>query len=389
MREWRDKASMWCASQVDVFKFLRNPLPTRSVTIEEGEIIHVHPDQIEQALMSFWNGLETWTEQDYDRARRALEEHYSFLLLRVGHASVLLPMHLADIAKRAKPSAFGLDGWTHSEVAALPMQAWFWFLIVCGVSPLSLLTSVWIPLSKTGRHVCAPKDVRPIDVFSVLMRVPATASTRMVKPWARQVLHPGQYATQGGVLMALGKIAWDTELSLVGCRSLRGISLDFETMFNMRAGLIAAEVASYMGLSFGNIVDLIAPVLCAVGTWRLPMSALPTPFATPRGLPQGESAISPVLWRISRAIPEVSVCAYVDDVNMITGSRDHLVRVVAFVKEFADHFTLSLSQAKTKLWASDSVAHEQLHADFGFGVDRSLCALGGEWPTNRGAQTEV
>ena len=80
------------------------------------------------------------------------------------------------------------------------------------------------------------------------------------------------------------------------------------------------------------------------------------------------------------------MCAYVDDVNMITGSRDHLVRVVAFVKEFADHFTLSLSQAKTKLWASDTAAHEQLHGDLGFGVDKSFCALGGEWPTNRGAK---
>ena len=78
--------------------------------------------------------------------------------------------------------------------------------------------------------------------------------------------------------MALGKIAWDTELSLVGCRSFWGISLDFEKMFNMLSGLIAAEVASFMGLSFGNIVDLIAPVLCSVGTWKLPMSALANPL---------------------------------------------------------------------------------------------------------------
>ena len=40
-------------------------------------------------------------------------------------------------------------------------------------------------------------------------------------------------------------------------------------MFNMLSGLIAAEVAGFMGLSFGNIVDLIAPVLCSVGTWNL------------------------------------------------------------------------------------------------------------------------
>ena len=140
----------------------------------------------------------------------ALEEFYSFLLPRVEHASVLLPLHLADVAKRAKPSSYGLDGWTHAELAALPMQAWFWFLVVCAVCPLSIFSSVSVvfkrvPLSKTGSQTCKPKDIRPIDVFSVLMRIHATAATRIVKPWARQVLHPGQYASQGGVLTALGQ----------------------------------------------------------------------------------------------------------------------------------------------------------------------------------------
>ena len=84
---------------------LENPVPTTSVTIEEGDNIHVHPEHVEQALMRCWLALETWTEQEYQKARWALEEHYSFLLPRVEHASVLLPMHLADIAKRAKPSS--------------------------------------------------------------------------------------------------------------------------------------------------------------------------------------------------------------------------------------------------------------------------------------------
>ena len=99
-----------------------------------------------------------------------------------------------------------------------------------------------------------------------------------------------------------------------------------------------------------------------------------------------ELAISPMLWRISRAIPEVNVCAYVDDVNVITETREHLERTVAYVKEFADHFTLSLSQAKTKLWASETAAHEHLQVELGFSVQRSFCALGGEWPTNRGVR---
>ena len=97
-----------------------------------------------------------------------------------------------------------------------------------------------------------------------------------------------------------------------------------------------------------------------------------------------ELAISPLLWRISRSIPEVDVCAYVDDVNVIAETREHLERAVTFVREFAEHFTLSLSQAKTKLWATQVQAHEQLQVAMRFGIQRFFCALGGEWPTNRG-----
>ena len=64
----------------------------------------------------------------------ALEDHYSFLLPRHDFSATLLPMHLMDIAKRARASTPGLDGW--------PMQAWFWFLIVCRFAPLSVLSSV-------------------------------------------------------------------------------------------------------------------------------------------------------------------------------------------------------------------------------------------------------
>ena len=55
-----------------------------------------------------------------------------------------------------------------------------------------------------------------------------------------------------------------------------------------------------------------------------------------------ELAISPMLWRISRAIHE--------------------------------------------LWASETAAHEHLQVELGFSIQRSFCALGGEWPTNRGVR---
>ena len=354
---------------------------------------------MERALCDFWIPLETWSDEQFKKAREALEDHYSFLLPHKPFAAMILPMHMSDVARRAKKSATGLDGWTHEELAALPMQAWYWFLIVCSVAPMTILTSLTavfkrVPISKTGSSVCLPHEVRPIDVFSVILRIHATAATRQLLPWTREVLHPGQYASRGGILVALSGIAFATELSLIGAKNLFGIAVDFEKMFNMLSGLVASEVAAFMGLSFPSIMDLLAPVACAIGTWKLPLSAAPTPFATPRGLPQGmatsvllaELAITPLLWRITRSLPDVIVCAYVDDLNMHTGNKEHLVRVVALLRDFENHFSLSLAQAKTKVWATDVKTHEELANGTGFPVERSICALGGEWPTNPAAK---
>ena len=366
MKGWKKKVKKWHVSDAAVYRFLKNPKPSGSIAIRHEEAQSTHPQAVEASLSTYWNGLETWTPNQQEMARCALDDYYSFLLPRFEFEALLLPMHLCDKAKRAKPSAVGLDGWTHQELAALPMQAWYSFLIACSLKPLSLLSSVSAvfkraPLPKTSSCVCLPMEIRPIDLFSVVMRIHASAATTIVKPWALKVLHPGQYATQGGVLVAVSRIAWNSERSLTGCATLRGISVDFEKMFNMLSGFAAAEVAQCMGLSYVNIMHLVVPLAGAVGVWKLPLSAAPTPFATPRGLPQGmassvllaELAISPLLWRFARAMPEVDICAYVDDLNLTTSQEGDLTRVVGFLRDFESHFSLSLSTAKTKIWASD------------------------------------
>ena len=79
------------------------------------------------------------------------------------------------------------------------------------------------------------------------------------------------------------------------------------------------------------------------------------------------------------------MCVYVDDLNTFTGSREYLLRVVDFLREFEDHFSLSLAQAKTRVWATNLRSHEHLRETTGFAVERSLNALGAEWPTNPAA----
>ena len=93
-----------------------------------------------------------------------------------------------------------------------------------------------------------------------------------------------------------------------------------------------------------------------------------------------------MLWRLARAVPEVTVCAYVDDLNLVLGTRADLLRTVYFLREFEEHFSLSLSEAKTHIWATDERSHVELSHATGFRAEKSLNALGAEWPTSKTAK---
>ena len=231
-----------------------------------------------------------------------------------------------------------------------------------------------MPIPKGDKEACQPGDTRPIDVFSVLRRIYATATTGQLYTWKMDVLHPGQCATKGGVFRACASLAWETECSLLGPRM--GISVDFTKMFNMMSAQVAIQAGLFMGLQPEYAEKLLVPFRIASGVWRLPHNAAPMPFRSGRGLPQGmstsvllaELAISPLVWRVSRGLPDVSIWAYVDDLNMITCQRDKLDRIVRYLREFEGDFSLSLSLAKTKVWTSDPSLNEAIALQTGFGL---------------------
>ena len=59
--------------------------------------------------------------------------------------------------------------------------------------------------------------------------------------------------------------------------------------------------------------------------------------------------------------------------------------MVRVLSDFEEHFSLSLAQAKTSVWATDVRCHDELRDATGFQVQRSVHALGAEWPTNPSA----
>ena len=399
--KWRQLAKAWRVSDSAVFSYLRNPLPSKCLAFEVGHDVVTHPWQVQLHLLQFWQSLESWTLDQQNRAMEALEDKYSMLLPRSESSAVLLPRHLMDAAKWAGKSSAGLDGWTVGDVKALPIEAWAQFLRICESVPESLISSITtifkrVPIPKGDKEACQPGDTRPIDVFSVLLRILATATTGQLYTWKMDVLHPGQCATKGGVVRACASLAWETECSLLGIGPRMGVSVDFTKMFNMMSPLVAIQAGMFMGLQPDYAEKLLFPFRIATGVWRLPYNAAPVPFRSGRGLPQGmstsvllaELSVSPLLWRVSRGLPGVSIWAYVDDLNMIACQREELDRVVGYLREFEDDFSLSLSVAKTKVWSSEANLNDTLALQTGFGATDVLEALGAQWPVNRKAKPD-
>ena len=115
-------------------------------------------------------------------------------------------------------------------------------------------------------------------------------------------------------------------------------------------------------------------------------------FHHARGLPQGmagsvllaELAIAPLMWRL-RSLPNLSAIAYVDDLNLIALSREELFRAITILREFEQHFALSLSEVKTKVWVTNPAAAPVLARESGFQATSVLDALGAQWKLNRTA----
>ena len=57
-------------------------------------------------------------------------------------------------------------------------------------------------------------DHRPIDVYSLLVRILTSAMTRKILAWKKAVCHPSQHAIHEGLLMALTKLTIQAESAL-------------------------------------------------------------------------------------------------------------------------------------------------------------------------------
>ena len=396
LQTWKQQVATWKVNTKQACAFVRNPPPMKLTMLKDVAGATADPMRIQELLMQYWSQIESWPcEAARKCAEDNLENHYSFLLPHVPFNASLTTELLVDVVKGMKNSASGFDSWTVAEIKALPPQAWDLlrriFMYRYETMERELVTLVKRVVLEKHDGLCAEAEVRPIDIYSTLLRAISSAMYRLVRPWACQVLYPSQYATQGGALKAVARIAWSTELSFGGLSSVFSVSCDFSKMFNMMSVGVASLSASFMGLS-DHLVDLLArPIKGSSFSWKLPHDAKPLEVTHERGLPQGlagsvllaECMIAPLLWRCHQVLREESsatTVAYVDDLNFILPRHDMLIRIIELILQYRDHFFLDLSLAKSSLWATHPSTIKDASAHFDIPAARTLKALGAEWP---------
>ena len=394
MRTWREKSSQWKVSDAALYSYLRNPDPGKVLAIQADDDVCLHPQKIQSELVKYWGAMESWQGEELEAVLCALDDKYSFLLPFSSFACQITPQDLVDAASRARKSAAGLDAWSQSELALLSKECWLSFMHVCSANPASLFSSVSgvfrrVPIPKVPGGVCPVDAIRPIDVFSTLLRTHASALVLALKIWSRKVIPECQLATHGGVLKACAKLAWMSETCFYGLRFAAGISLDYAKMFNMLSPVVASTVATVMGLSRENASDLAFPLLVSKGCWRLPYNAVPEIFMNQRGLPQGmASSVLMMRFLMLRFGESIQPISYVDDVNVVCSSVPCLVKVASVVRDFSEDFRLKLSELKTKVWSSKPHQHEKIHHETGFKATKVLQALGADWLVCRGGNPQ-
>ena len=137
--KWKEVARGWNSSSSKVFAYLRNPLPQKSVAIHHLGAVQSDPLKVQDALFSYWAELENWSGSQLKSCLEVLEDKYSFLLPHYEYQAYVQPSDLMDVAKSTRASSPGVDGWTHKELAILPVHAWLDLMMVCSWNPASTM----------------------------------------------------------------------------------------------------------------------------------------------------------------------------------------------------------------------------------------------------------
>ena len=325
----KERVSFWTLQSRDLYAFIKNVPAVKASALQTPEGVTADPLEIHSALTRFWGHLEAWPS----------EEHRQYALFRLSdHYCVFLPSYkaevvsdwkvLAIIVREARRTSPGPDGWTIEELKALPKAAWRSLLEVLQkgwqhFASTLLLTYKRVPIEKGCTGVPLPSDMRPLDVYSAIMRAIARMHTTSIMSWKKMVIHEGRYSSHGGTGPALARLTCVVERVRRKIGKWWCLTVDFTKLYNMIDAVVVQQILIFVGLSERSAAQLMEPIILSRGYWRLPHGADGKHYAHDRGVPQGlstsvlasEAFVSILCWKITRCT-STQVIGYVDDITL-------------------------------------------------------------------------
>ena len=255
MKKWKGKVWLWSSSTGALHKYVRNDLPAPPLALSIGDHVVNHPFDVAQALNDFWFSVESWHVGDCAaNVWEEVEDSFAMFLPHHPCSLEITPERLYSAAQHLKKSTHGPDGWSVQEVKRLPVDAWtsFWRMYMGSwryVNPPLLSLKRRTPLEKNANPAPTPKQVRPMDVFSILLRLVSSVACANLRTWTRAITHVSQTATHGGITRALASLAVWTESVILQSAPVFAISVDLSLMFNMLSVQVSEGLAMAAGLS--------------------------------------------------------------------------------------------------------------------------------------------
>ena len=388
LKKWKGKVWLWSSSTGALHNYVRNDLPSPPLALCVDDRVVNHPLEVAQLLNEFWFSVESWPAGDSAASVwDEVEDSFAIFLPHHPCSLEITPERLYSAAQRLKKSTHGPDGWSVQEVKRLPVEAWtsFYHMYV-GAWRHVISLKRRTPLEKSASPAPSPRQVRPIDVFSILLRLVSSVACANLRSWTRQITHSTQTATHGGISRALACLAVWTESVILKASPVFAISVDLSLMFNMLSVHVSEGLAQVAGLSQQACSILSWPILSTDAVWRLPGDIVVPRSTATRGLPQGlATSVLYAELNIACLIRKLHVCctchtiAYVDDLHIVTADLQQLVKCVAILMDFVRVFRLCLSSLKSALWGTFPLSLQSLSAQTSIAVVDSLEALGATW----------
>ena len=388
---WKQRAKTWSVKAKEVFRFLKCVEPAKSFAVHNCA---GHPtrsaEDMHKELERYWAGSENWeNEHEAEEIEENIEDKYAIFLPCLHWHMTVTGQDLTRAIHTMKNTSPGPDGWCKDELTRLPPQAWCDFLSLEENAMKTTTILKWYktaPIEKKTTDTPLPQQIRPIDIYSMILRAMATAQVRHLRPWLRHVLHPNQYSSFGGAREAAAMMNIFAEKTLAKIGSVWGVSLDLAKMFNKLSVRVSSTIAGFMGLSSDAIREIKSVLERCRGIWRLPFNAVTPSFERTKNLPQGmassvafaEISVATLMWKLHHILAPMSI-VYVDDVNVVVATREELELVLKVIMEWVEDMHLELAKDKSCLWGTQPVHLQELSRMTGIPVKEHVTTLGMQW----------